>query len=85
MGFPNVDSNHASKCLSSRSPHQVRTGLTTWQSTRGVPRQVVVERVATPARPPTKHSDQPSKREELDSRHREQSDRIDSGVGGKGR
>jgi site-specific recombinase XerD len=36
---------HASKCPSSRSPHQVRTGSITWQRDLGFPPEVVAERV----------------------------------------
>lgn len=35
----------ASQCPSSRAPHHVRTGAITWMRTRGVPAEVVAERV----------------------------------------
>lgn len=35
----------ASGCPSSRAPHQVRTGSITWQRNRGIPAEVVAERV----------------------------------------
>ncbi|QSG02499.1 XerD/XerC family integrase [Natranaeroarchaeum sulfidigenes] len=37
--------NHASKCPSSRSPHQIRTGSITWHCDRGLPIEVISERV----------------------------------------
>jgi len=37
--------NDSSKCPSSRSPHQIRSGSITWQLNRGVPADVVAERV----------------------------------------
>jgi len=41
--------NHSSKCPSSRSPHQIRTGSITWQLDQGLPPETVAARVnATP-------------------------------------
>lgn len=36
---------HCSKCPSSRSPHKIRSGSITWQLNRGIPPEVVAERV----------------------------------------
>ncbi len=55
-----VDYSQASKCPSSRSPHQVRTGSITWQLNRGVPIEVVAERVNTSVRVLKRHYDQPA-------------------------
>lgn len=37
--------NHASKCPSSRAPHHIRTGSLTWHCDRGLPIEVISERV----------------------------------------
>lgn len=65
-----LDYTTASKCPSSRSPHQVRTGSITWQLNRGVPPKVVAERVNASVRTLKKHYDKPSMREELEERRR---------------
>lgn len=71
-----VDYSKASGCPSSRSPHQVRTGSITWQLNRGVPIEVVAERVNTSVRVLKRHYDQPTKREELEERRRQYVDRL---------
>lgn len=81
-GCEYVDYSHASKCPSSRSPHQVRTGSITWQLHRGVPIEVVAERVNTSVRVLKRHYDQPTKREELEERRREYVDRLGFGETG---
>ncbi len=81
-----VDYSKASQCPSSRSPHQVRTGSITWQLNRGVPIEVVAERVNTSVRVLKRHYDQPTKREELEERRRQYVDRLgfdDSGGEGE--
>lgn len=65
-----VDYSHASKCQSSRSPHQVRTGSITWQLNRGVPIEVVSERVNASVRVIKEHYDKPDKLEEMEHRRR---------------
>ena len=40
-----TDRSHASKCPSSRSPHMIRTGSISWQLDRGLPIDLVAERV----------------------------------------
>lgn len=48
---------HASKCPSSRSPHQVRTGAITWMRNKGVPAEIVAERVNSSVETIEKHYD----------------------------
>lgn len=79
-----VDYNTASKCPSSRSPHQVRTGSITWQRHRGVPPEVVAERVNSSVRVIEEHYDVPSKREEMEERRRPHIDRLSFDEGGDG-
>jgi len=71
-----VDYSHASKCPSSRSPHQVRTGSITWQLNRGLPLEVIAERVNTSVRTLKKHYDQPTNIEALEERRRHHIDRL---------
>ena len=66
-----VGYNHASKCPSSRSPHQVRTGAITWMLNRGIPIEVVSKRVNTSVRILETHYDKPDKFEEMEKRRRE--------------
>lgn len=71
-----VDYNHASKCPSSRSPHQVRTGSITWQRNQGVPADVVSRRVNSSVRVIEDHYDQPGEIEEMEKRRRQYLDRL---------
>jgi len=71
-----VDYNHASKCPSSRSPHQVRTGSITWQRNRGVPADVVSRRVNSSVRVIEEHYDKPDEIEEMEKRRRQYLDRL---------
>lgn len=72
-----VDYTEASKCPSSRSPHQVRTGSITWQLNRGVPIETVTKRVNTSVRVLKRHYDQPDQLEELEERRRQHVHRLD--------
>lgn len=77
-----LDYSQASKCPSSRSPHQVRTGSITWQLNRGVDIEDVAERVNTSVRVLKKHYDVASRREELEERRRHQIDKLSFDNGG---
>jgi hypothetical protein len=79
-----ADYSLGSKCPSSRSPHQVRTGSITWQLHRGLPLKAVAERVNTSVRVLKKHYDHADRREELEERRREHVDRLAFGEGGGG-
>lgn len=79
-----VDYSTGSKCPSSRSPHQVRTGSITWQLNRGVPIEAVAERVNTSVRVLKRHYDQPDRVEELEQRRRQHVDRLGFDEGGEG-
>lgn len=80
-----VDYTYGSKCPSSRSPHQVRTGSITWQLNRGVPVEVVAQRVNTSVRVLKRHYDQPTHIEELEERRRQHVDKLDfDGSGARG-
>jgi len=49
--------NHASKCPSSRSPHQIRTGAITWLLNQGWPPEDVAERVNASVKTIEEHYD----------------------------
>jgi len=65
-----VHIHDASKCPSSRSPHRLRTGSITWQRDRGVPAELVAERVNANLRVIEKHYDKATQRERLERRRR---------------
>lgn len=60
----------ASRCPSSRSPHQVRTGSIRWQFDIGIPPSVVAERVNASLDVIKKHYDKATPREQMESRRR---------------
>ena len=74
--------NNASKCPSSRSPHQVRTGSITWQRNRGVPADVVSRRVNSSVRVIEAHYDKPDEIEEMEKRRRQYLDQLHFDVRG---
>ena len=76
---------HASKCPSSRSPHEVRTGSITWQLNQGIPVERVSERVNTSIRVLLRHYDKPDHLEEMRKRRQPFLDRLtfDDGGGNK--
>jgi site-specific recombinase XerD len=60
----------ASKCPSSRSPHQVRTGAITWMRNQGMPAEVVAERANTSVSVIERHYDKPEHVEKMEERRR---------------
>lgn len=71
-----TETSHASKCPSSRSPHQVRTGSITWQLNQGLPPAVVAERVNAELATVKQHYDKATVRERrLRQRQRMERDR----------
>ncbi|MFC6940411.1 tyrosine-type recombinase/integrase [Salinirubellus sp. GCM10025818] len=73
----------ASKCPSSRSPHQVRTGAITWMRNQEIPADVVAERADTSVSMIEKHYDKPEYVEEMEKRRRPYLDRLDFDEGGE--
>jgi len=69
--------NHASKCPSSRSPHQIRTGSITWQLDSGLPPEVVAVRVNASVSTIKKHYDKATPRERMEQRRRRHIDALD--------
>ncbi|MFH5798555.1 tyrosine-type recombinase/integrase [Haladaptatus sp. CMAA 1911] len=62
--------NYSSKCPSSRSPHQVRTGSITWQLNCGMPIEDVAERVNSSPEVIRRHYDVATGDEKLEQRRR---------------
>jgi hypothetical protein len=62
--------NHASKCPSSRSPHQIRTGSIGWQLDKGLPAEIVAERVNATVRTIREHYDKIGRVERMERRRR---------------
>lgn len=69
--------NQSSKCPSSRSPHQIRTGSITWQLDRGVPPEVISARANVAVKTLKKHYDKASARERMERRRRRFIDELD--------
>jgi site-specific recombinase XerD len=61
---------HASKCPSSRSPHQIRTGSITWMLNCGIPVEVVAERVNASIDVIKQHYDKAKALDEMERRRR---------------
>jgi site-specific recombinase XerD len=70
------DRNHLSKCPSSRAPHAVRTGSITWQRDRGVPLDVVAERVNASPAVIKRHYDKHSHIDEMEHRRRDHVEKL---------
>jgi site-specific recombinase XerD len=61
---------HASKCPSSRSPHQIRTGSVTWQRNIGIPPEIVAQRVNASLDVIEAHYDKETRRQRMERRRR---------------
>jgi site-specific recombinase XerD len=72
-----VHRNHASKCPSSRSPHQIRTGSITWHRDRGVPLEVTSERVNASPDVIERFYDKATEFEKMENRRREHTENLD--------
>lgn len=69
--------NHASKCPSARSPHQIRTGAITWMLNEGTPAEVVAGRVNASLAVIERHYDKAGRVERLDERRRDYTETLD--------
>jgi site-specific recombinase XerD len=67
----------ASGCPSSRAPHHVRTGSITWQRNRGIPAEVVAERVNSSVDTIEQHYDKEDPVEEMIQRRQPYLDALD--------
>ncbi|MDH5019011.1 tyrosine-type recombinase/integrase [Halobacterium rubrum] len=72
-----TERGHASKCPSSRSPHQIRTGSITWQLDAGLPPEVVATRVNASVETIERHYDKATPRERMEHRRRAYVDDLD--------
>lgn len=72
--------NHASKCPSSRSPHEVRSGSIVWQLNEGIPIEVVAERVNSTPGVIRRYYDHAGKRERYEQRRK--AIELDLDIGG---
>jgi len=72
------DPHQASKCPSSRSPHQVRTGSIIWQRDLGFPPEVVAERVNASIETIEQYYDHATALEKLEERRRPYIERMES-------
>jgi integrase len=72
-----TEHNSASKCPSSRSPHQVRTGSITWQLNSGLSYEAVGERVNSDPDTLRRYYDKASKVEKLEERRRAFVDQLE--------
>jgi site-specific recombinase XerD len=67
----------SSQCPSSRSPHRIRSGSITWQLNRGMPTDVVAERVNASVDIIEAHYDQADEVTQFEQRRRHHLDKLD--------
>jgi site-specific recombinase XerD len=75
-----TERDHVSKCPSTRSPHQVRTGSITWQLNSGLDYETVAQRVNSKPATIRRYYDVATKEEEFENRRREAEQQLHIGT-----
>lgn len=71
---------HVSKCPSTRSPHQIRTGSITWQLNSGLGHETVAKRVNSKPATIRRYYDVATKEEEFENRRQEAEQQLHIGT-----
>lgn len=69
--------NHASKCPSSRAPHHIRTGSITWHCDRGLPIEVISERVNASPDVIKRFYDKAGRIQKMEQRRKQHTENLD--------
>lgn len=72
-----TERNYRSKCPSSRSPHQIRTGSISWQLDQGIPLEVVSDRADVSPDVIRRHYDKSSELQKMENRRRQHVAELD--------